>query len=194
MHDDSLLSLSFNAIKCLLNRWDRPSAEYINMKANGVEFWLHWLSQTMMAWALAESRFISYRLFRVSSQNKQSYCIMEPGMWNLWSLCERAAAVAVGMCLYWQRWCEPDDRNHVNALIVMRIINIRAITAAIRLLGYKTVLFTCLWLERELINGNCITSTKKQPVSFLFYFILKKQFTLIWKDAEKMLIFRQSKM
>ncbi len=132
------------------------------------------------------------------SQNKQSYCIMKPGMWNLWRLCERAApppaAVAVGMCLYWQRWCEPDDRNHVNALIVMRIINIRAITAAIRLLGYKTVLFTCLWLERELINGNCITSTKKQPVSFLFYFILKKQFTLIWKDAEKMLIFRQSKM
>lgn len=141
-----------------------------------------WKSPASFPTGYSESRFLS--------QNKQSYCIMEPGMWILWSLCERAAppraAVAVGMCLYWQRWCEPDDRNHVNALIVTLIVNIRAITAAIRLLGYKTVLFTCLWLERELINGNHINQKTASLIFILLYFkeTVYPEMKICWKDAK----------
>ncbi len=163
------------------------------MKANRVEFWLCWLSQTMTAWALEESRFISYRLFRVSFSKSKQAVVLHNGAWHvnpmesLWTgsssssccCCWHVSVLTALMWTWWQKSCERSYRD--------AIVNIRAITAAIRLLGYKTVLFTCLWLERELINGNSITSTKKQPVSFLFYFILKKQFTQKWKSAEKML-------
>lgn len=54
-----------------------------------------------------------------------------------------------------------DDINDVNALIESVIVDVRAITPAIRPLGFSTVLFTCPWL----INVNSIALTKKNSAT-----------------------------
>lgn len=60
--------------------------------------------------------------------------------------CEHAGSVSVGCS------DSTDDISDVNALIG----DVRAITPAIRPLGYRTVLFTCPCPEQGLINVNSI--------------------------------------